>query len=265
MRQRLLPSAGIQRERLRGVPTTMRITSGTADGAQPKRYRSEIHPRFPHQVAAVVLQVRAGHLSVLLWKRHRVPQRGAWSLPCGEVDVDEALDVAALRHLAAKVDVHDVSHSEQLKTFGAPGRHPLRRLITTAFLDLVAADLDPALPDDTRWHSVAQLPSSAFDHGEIIAAGLARLRAKLSYTNLGFALTPDVFTISELRRIYSSALGQEVNSTNLQRILERRGQIVATGMRSPAGRTGGRPAEQFRFVRRELVVTDAFAVFRPHE
>ena len=49
----------------------------------------------------------------------------------------------------------------------------------------------PSFPDDTRWHPVDELPQLAFDHEPIVLAGRERLRAKLSYTNVGFALAPD--------------------------------------------------------------------------
>ena len=73
-------------------------------------------------------------------------------------------------------------------------------------------------------------------------AGRERLRAKLSYTNIAFALAPPVFTISELRELYVAALGHEVSATNLQRVLLRRGVLEPTGERREPGRTGGRPA-----------------------
>ncbi len=94
-------------------------------------------------------------------------------------------------------------------------------------------------------------------------AGRERLRAKLSYTNLGFALAPATFTISELRDLYAAALGHEVSATNLQRVLLRRGVLAATGERRPAGPSGGRPAEVYRFRASELEITDQFAVLRP--
>jgi len=91
----------------------------------------------------------------------------------------------------------------------------------------------------------------------------ARLRAKLSYTNLGFALAPEVFTISELRELYKAALGHDVSATNLQRVLLRRGALERVdGHRAP-GRTGGRPAALFRFKSQRLEVTDEFAALRP--
>ena len=92
--------------------------------------------------------------------------------------------------------------------------------------------LDPALPPDTAWHPVDRLPTPmAFDHGSIVPAGRERLRAKLSYTNIGFALAPERFSFSELSEIYSAALGHPVDPTNLRRVLERRGLLEATGER----------------------------------
>ena len=74
-------------------------------------------------------------------------------------------------------------------------------------------------------------------------AGRERLRAKLSYTNLGFALAPPTFTISELRELYAAALGHEVSATNLQRVLVRRELLEDTGERRPPGPHGGRPGD----------------------
>ena len=94
-------------------------------------------------------------------------------------------------------------------------------------------------------------------------AGRERLRAKLSYTNIGFALAPDCFSISELTAIYTAALGYPVDATNLRRVLERRGLLEPTGDRRAPGREGGRPAAVYRFASRDLEVTDPFAVLRP--
>jgi 8-oxo-dGTP diphosphatase len=89
------------------------------------------------------------------------------------------------------------------------------------------------------------------------------VRAKLSYTNLGFALAPESFTIAELREVYAAALGYDVSATNLKRVLLRRGVLEALGERRAPGPSGGRPAEVFRFRSRQLEVTDPFAVLRP--
>jgi ADP-ribose pyrophosphatase YjhB (NUDIX family) len=216
-----------------------------------------------HATLAVVFQVRAGKLQVLLWERAKDPFAGAWSLPGGYLEPRETLEESIRRHLAAKVDVRELSHLEQLETLSEPTRHPREWQLATAYLGLVPRDVDPAVPDDTAWHAVDRLPKLAFDHGEITLAGRERLRAKLSYTNLGFALAPETFTLSELRDVYAAALGHDVSATNLQRVLVRRGLLAPTGERREPGRAGGRPAALFSFRTPRLEVTDQFAVLRP--
>jgi ADP-ribose pyrophosphatase YjhB (NUDIX family) len=216
-----------------------------------------------HVALAVVLRVGGSELQTLLWQRAREPDAGAWSLPGGYLERDETLENSIRRHLAAKVDVREVSHLEQLGTWSDPARHPEQRQLATAYLGLVPSDVDPDIPADTAWHLVERLPRMAFDHGEIVLAGRERLRAKLSYTNLGFALAPPAFTVSELRELYAAALGHEVSATNLQRVLVRRELLEDTRARRPPGPYGGRPATVFRFRSRELAVTDQFAVLKP--
>ncbi|ODT99626.1 MAG: NUDIX hydrolase [Pseudonocardia sp. SCN 72-86] len=216
-----------------------------------------------HEVLAAVLQVRDGRLCVLAWQRGIAPDEGRWALPGGRLRDDEDVEESVRRQLAEKVDLRDVAHVEQLGVFSAPHRVPDARIVATAFLGLVPSDADPAVPDDTAWQPVDALPLTAFDHAEIVTDALDRLRAKLSYTNIGFALAPAEFTVSALREIYAGALGHPVSATNLQRVLTRRGQLEPTGAVSPPGPAGGRPAALFRFTRRSLRVTDAFAVLRP--
>lgn len=210
-----------------------------------------------------MLQVRDGRLQVLLWRRARDPFRGAWALPGGLLAPAETLEESIRRHLAAKVDVREVSHLEQLATYSDPDRDPSSWELATAYLGLVQLGLDPDVPSDTRWHAVDDLPQTAFDHGQIVLAGRERLRGKLSYSNAGFALAPDTFTLGELRDVYVAALGHDLSATNLRRVLERREVIEPTGERRPSGRTGGRPAEVFRFRDRRLAITDPFATLRP--
>jgi ADP-ribose pyrophosphatase YjhB (NUDIX family) len=233
---------------------------GGADDSLPE---GNTGTRFRHEVLAVVFQVRNRELNVLLWQRARPPFEGCWSLPGGPLGADERLGTSLGRHLAVKVDLTDIGHLEQLETRSDPHRDPRGRVLATAYLALVATDVNPCVPADTAWHPVNALPPTAFDHESIIGSARERLRAKLSYTNLGFALAPATFTITELREIYAAALGHPVAPTNLQRILVRRGVIVATLATVRPTPSGGRPATLYRFASRVLLVTNPFAAFRP--
>ena len=220
--------------------------------------------KYRHEAIAVVLRVQLGEsLQVLAYRRARSPFEGMWALPSGPVEVDESLAASVMRHLAEKVGVREVMHQEQLQTRSAPGRDPFDRTIATAYLGLLPWDSAPDLPTGAAWIAVDELPEFAFDHADVVRVAVERLRAKLSYTNIGFALAPKQFTISQLCDAYCQALGYHVAATNLQRIFQRRGQLVATGERAPSGSEGGRPAQLFRFADRSLTVTDPFATFKP--
>ena len=220
----------------------------------------------PTQVTlAAVMQVREGVLQALLWQRALNPFRGAWALPGGVLAANETLEASIRRHLATKVDLSEVAHLEQVATYGDPERNPVEWEIATAYLGLVRLGVDPSVPEDTSWHPVDDLPPTAFDHGAIIHSARDRLRGKLSYSNIGFALAPSTFTLTELRDVYAAALGYDVSATNLKRVLVRRGAIAPTGGRRDPGRAGGRPAEEFSFAGQTLEITDPFVAFRPPE
>src|SRR6478735_5800199 len=127
-----------------------------------------------HEVLAVVFQVRqlstrSPQLSVLLWQRAKEPQRGAWSLPGGQLRHDEDMTSSVRRQLAEKVDLRELAHLEQLAVFSDPHRVPGERTIASTFLGLVPSPATPELPPDTRWHPVNALPPMAFDHGPMVA------------------------------------------------------------------------------------------------
>jgi 8-oxo-dGTP diphosphatase len=231
-----------------------------------------VHISTDHEVLAVVFQARqsqranAGRkpaLHVLLWQRALSPERGKWSLPGGRLGEDEDMTSSVRRQLAEKVDLREIAHLEQLAVFSDPHRVPRIRTIASTFLGLIPSPATPELPTDTRWHPVSDLPPMAFDHGPMVAHAHHRLVAKLSYTNIGFALAPSEFALSTLRNIYSAALGYSVDATNLQRVLERRRVITRTGTTARSGRSGGRPAALYRFTDSRYRVTDEFAALRP--
>ena len=201
---------------------------------------------------------------MLLWQRAKDPFAGAWSLPGGYFEPGETLEQSIRRHLAAKVDVRELSHLEQLETRSDPDRHPREWQLATAYLGLVPLGVDPALPDDTDWHPVDRLPELAFDHRAIDARRPRAAARRSSRTRTSASRSPRrPSRLSELRDIYAAALGHDVSATNLQRVLVRRGVLEPTGERREPGRAGGRPAALFRFSTPKLEVTDQFAVLRP--
>jgi hypothetical protein len=89
-----------------------------------------------------------------------------------------------------------------------------------------------------------------FDHRRILATAMGRLRGKMKYRPVVFELMPSEFTLLEFQRTVEAISGVRLHKQNFRRLVEDQGLVEGTGRLSR--KTGGRPAEQFRF-RREVL------------
>ena len=217
-------------------------------------------------VDVALLTADQGQLKAMLIKRQEHPFRGHWGLPGGFVRLDESLDDAAARVMAAKAGAKKNVFLEQLYTFGEPDRDPRTRVITVAYYALI--DRQQLARDwqgtDTVQLAVLRVPWAgerggpveainelgqslplAFDHGEILGLVVKRLRGKLAYAPLGFELLPPRFTLRDLQDIHETILGRRLNKDSFRRRMLTSGLIAATGKREDD--VGHRPAELYRF------------------
>jgi 8-oxo-dGTP diphosphatase len=211
---------------------------------------------FDHELYTVVVR-RAEH-----------PARGRWSLPGGFMRMDESLEAAARRVLAARTGLRDV-FLEQLYTFGDPRRDPRTRVLSVSYYALVDrarfADVHARGTDVTvarvsvPWEGETGGPvelldargtvlSPAFDHADILGMAVKRLRGKLDYTPIGFQLLPGTFTLLDLQKVHETVLGRPLNKDSFRR------RMLASGLLEATGETqkdvDHRPAELYRFTRR---------------
>lgn len=226
------------------------------------RYDASSFERLSVAVDLVLMSVVDGSLAVLLMQRDDHPFRGCWALPGGFVGPEEGLDEAARRVLAAKARMEG-AYVEQLYTFGAVDRDPRTRIVSVAYFALLPAErfaaalaaapeLQLAMLEVGRdvGLPVAALTTKgerlalAFDHGQILATAVARLRGKLDYSEVGFALLPKRFTLRALQDVHEAILGIRLNKPAFRRRMLDRGWLEPTGERE----TGAsfRPAELFR-------------------
>ena len=218
-------------------------------------------------VDLVLLGIRHRHPAVLLLRREEHPFARQWALPGGFVGITESLDDAAARVLREKAGIGGV-HLEQLYTFGAPDRDPRMRIISVAWLALLdeqafaeALAANPALLPariEVPWAGeaggpiVARAPEGAaldlaFDHGDILALAMLRLRGKLDYSDVGFSLLPERFTLRQLQDVHEAILGTSLNKPAFRRRMLDKGWLAATGEREAGA--SYRPAKLFRFQR----------------
>lgn len=178
------------------------------------------YPRPALTVDAVVFGLDEGELKVLLIRRDLPPFKGKWALPGGFVQMDETLDEAVRRELREETGLSEV-FLEQLYTFGGVNRDPRERVVSVAYYALVAlgrhtlqAASDAA---EAAWFCVSELPSLAFDHDQIVAAAVVRLKGKVRYQPVGFELLPEKFTLSQLQHLYEVVLERGLDKRNFRK------------------------------------------------
>lgn len=210
-------------------------------------YDPAAFPPLAVTVDLVLMTVTDGRLAVLLQRRSEAPHKGDWALPGGFVGVAESLDAAAQRILADKAGLPG-AWLEQLYSFGDPARDPRMRVVTIAYFALLPAqDLRAALGehDTLRLVSIDDVPPLAFDHGDILGHAAQRLRGKLDYAPVAFALLPPRFTLRALQNVHEAILGTSLNKPAFRRRMLDKGWIEGTGEREEGG--AFRPAELFAF------------------
>jgi ADP-ribose pyrophosphatase YjhB (NUDIX family) len=216
-------------------------------------------PEFPRPLVSVdlaIFTVADDALRVLLVQRPQVPREpfpGLWALPGGfvDIDADADLEACALRKLKEKTGVA-APYLEQLGSWGSARRDPRGWSTTHAYFALLAEPAPRvganagANPADARWFEVKGDSAGtrlAFDHAEILATALARLRGKVEYTSLPAYVLPKEFTLTDLQRAYEIVLGRALEKSAF------RTRVLAAGLVEPAGRTRrgpNRPAQLYR-------------------
>ena len=228
------------------------------------RYDPAAFDRPSIAVDLVLMSVIDGLPAALLVRREEHPFAGSWALPGGFVRIDESLDDAARRLLGDKAHMAD-AYMEQLYTFGALGRDPRTRVISVAYFALLPADRFAAALRADHGLTLARLRMDengdvtastddgngdtalplAFDHAEILGHAIRRLRGKIDYSPIGFALLPDRFTLRALQDVHEAILGVSLNKPAFRRRMLDRGWLEPTGERVTG--SSFRPAELFRF------------------
>lgn len=206
-------------------------------------------------VDLAIITVVDGQMKALLVDRPKDDVPG-WAMPGGFVRIDQSLEQTVERVLADKVGLRGI-HFEQLASYGAVDRDPRGRVISIVYLALCPAHVlaDQSLSTiHVDWQGEVggsaqvsqneQASALAFDHAAILGDVVKRLRGKLDYSRVGFALLPDKFTLREVQEVHEAILGKDLKKPPFRRKLLDRGMIAPLG----EFETGGayRPAELYQ-------------------
>lgn len=213
-------------------------------------------------VDVVMLTMVDNALSVFLLRRAAEPHRGALALLGGYIHVDKDISPvdAALRVLRDKANIRP-PYMEQLRTFGGPDRDPRGWSISVSYVAVMPlTDLAGAEEREYEIHSVDALPPLPFDHAEIIAAAVERIRNKASYSSLPCFLLDKEFTFSDLLQVYEAVLNvrpnreggaKPIDQSSFRRKMLESGVVVPVKGRFRAG--SSRPAQIYRMADRDTL------------
>jgi 8-oxo-dGTP diphosphatase len=191
------------------------------------------------------MTVVEGRLKVLLSERPKDDVAG-YAMPGGLVHVEDSLQRTVERVLAEKVGIAGV-HFEQLATYGAVDRDPRGRVISVVYLALCPHDTLNKITNSARvladvvvnWPGERGGPATvkvdgtelplAFDHADILGDVIKRLRGKLDYSPIAFALLPAAFTLRAVQEVHEAILARPLTKPPFRRKLLDRGLIQPTG------------------------------------
>jgi 8-oxo-dGTP diphosphatase len=199
-------------------------------------------------VDCVIFGYDENHLHVLLLKSDMPPFEGKYSLVGDLVTPLETLDESAKRVLVQRTGLEDV-FLEQVRTFSDVDRHPLGRVITTAYYSLVKLNeslfrIEQENPN-LKWQKVSEIQELAFDHNIILEKCLTQLRYRLRDKPIGFKLLPRKFSLKQLQNLYEKVLDIELDKRNFRRKLKALDLLV--DLKENQSEVNHRPAKLYSF------------------
>ncbi len=158
-------------------------------------------------------------LKILIGKRNMDPGRGEWSLYGGFVRGDESLDEAADRTLRELTGMRNV-YMRQVGAFGNLDRDPGERVVSVAYYALInVKDYDEKLRQKhgVEWINIEKIPQMYSDHNIMVKRARKLMRQKMKTEPVGFELLPDLFTLTQLQRLYEAVGGEALDKRNFRK------------------------------------------------
>ena len=176
------------------------------------------YPKVLVAVDCIIFGFDEGQLRILVGKRKMDPGRGEWSLYGGFVNTDESIDEAANRVILELTGLRNL-YIRQVGAFGRVDRDPGERVISIAYYALInVKDYDKALREqhNLEWVNIQDMPTLYSDHNEMVRRARKMMRQKISSEPIGFNLLPNLFTLTQLQKLYEAVMGEEVDKRNFR-------------------------------------------------
>ncbi len=201
-------------------------------------------------VDCIIFGFDEGELRILIGRRNMDPGRGEWSLYGGFVNSTESLDDAANRVLFQLTGLRNL-YMRQVGAFGNVDRDPGERVISVAYCALINVnDYDVRLQEQhgVKWVSLKEMPRLYSDHNLMVAKAHKMMREKISCEPISFNLLPNLFTLTQLQKLYEAVCGESVDKRNFRKRVKEMDFIEKTELIDKT--TSRRGASLYRFNRK---------------
>ena len=171
-------------------------------------------------------------LKILIGRRHLDPGRGEWSLYGGFVRSDESLDDAANRTLFTLTGMRNI-YMRQVGAFGSLDRDPGERVVSIAYYALINVnDYSEKLRKQhgVEWVDIEEIPTMYSDHNEMVRQARKIMQQKFKTEPISFELLPDLFTLTQLQRLYEAVHGEELDKRNFRKRIKEMDFIEKTDL-----------------------------------
>lgn len=177
------------------------------------------HSKVYVSVDCIVFGFDEGQLKILIGQRKFDPGKGQWSLYGGFVEPKESIDDAANRVLFELTGLRKL-YMRQVGAFGEVDRDPGERVVSVVYYALInVKDYDKKLQEQhkAKWVGINEIPQLYSDHNIMVRKARKIMQEKISREPISFKLLPDLFTLTQLQRLYEAVCDEEVDKRNFRK------------------------------------------------
>jgi 8-oxo-dGTP diphosphatase len=168
-------------------------------------------PGIKVSVNCILISFDEENIRVLL---SRDLKDGEWLLPGRCVGLQESAEASALRVLEDCNCSHDVQ-LEQLHVFSDVDKKVGDPSIAIAYVGLVRFQTESSIRhSELKWFSLSELPTVQIRHKVMVDAAREHLKCRAARQPFGRELLQERFTIPQLRCLYESVYGRELDQRN---------------------------------------------------
>ncbi len=209
-------------------------------------------------VDCIIFGFDQNKLKILIGRRNMDPGRGEWSLYGGFVRNDESLDAAAQRTLLELTGLRNI-YMSQVGAFGNIDRDPGERVVSIAYYALInVKDYSERLRKQhgVEWVNIEDIPQMYSDHNAMIAKARKLIQQKIKTNPVGFELLPELFTLTQLQRLYEAVNGEPLDKRNFRKRIKDMDYIEKTELIDK--QTSKRGASLYRFNKKAFTEDKSF-------